>query len=623
MSEIIIHTQYIDESILKNITSKLKGEKSFTKKKNVYIDFLSKIVNRFSFDTNFHRYKSNGKLKIPNKILLEFSTKRKFHFNRVIMNIIGYSCKKNLKQILLFVLNDLAQRCKKTKEDIRLILEKPNDSGYTNYMLAGENVSILKFLWNNGARNLDYENSYNYNIISTLLFSKKQIRDIAMIEINNTNVEKIKNLQRNKINLTFKAIKWIFSKLNSRQRNLLNIDIGANLVSNISKYPFYKEIYFFLILNMFPSNSYPIKLSFDLIKFILVPIGINYNKQEVYKVTAINKTKEHEHIYLWLNFNEDKFEWIVSTKLGSSDFKYLLYRSSTEDTFKKVTDCSEWYDRKNSLVNISYSLFFNSNEIYLENCKEYFKRYNLEYPVLISYNIAFRDYANIYYANNIRCFVRKLYFSKSTNCKNLIKDFYNKYQNLVPHDEEIKSIFDWPINLVPNDIRSFVQFIKFNEKLNSIPNECKYLILEFYNNVSSLSYEPIIFKYFCTSNYDTQINFKISDYLNSYKFRIFSILNEIKICHQDISVIKRIKFKLNNLISRYLEKKRIVIDKINTFYATKALPDERIPHNCFLKFKYLQDMLKELEDRYHTNDTLDNNSQLSTISEESFRCVIS
>ena len=128
--------------------------KSFTKKKELLHKFLKEICPIY-FSINVHKKKKEN---MPSKLMYNLIIKQEFNFRGIKMNFIAYFCKYNLKKFLIFTLEELIPKCLEEgidiKGKIKNILEAPNDYGYTNYMLAGQNISILQTLWDKGARNL-------------------------------------------------------------------------------------------------------------------------------------------------------------------------------------------------------------------------------------------------------------------------------------------------------------------------------------------------------------------------------------------------------------------------------------------------------------------------------------
>tara|TARA_B100000524_G_C23651263_1_gene370216 strand:- start:818 stop:2911 length:2094 start_codon:yes stop_codon:yes gene_type:complete len=545
--------------------------KSFTKKKGLLHKFLKEICPIY-FSINVHKKKKEN---MPSKLMYNLIIKQEFNFRGIKMNFIAYFCKYNLKKFLIFTLEELIPKClgegigvkeNFVKGKIKNILEIPNDCGYTNYMLAGQNISILQILWDKGARNLLEVTTSGYDTFEVLLFSKYQSRkfdDLNRLYVNTRNNFYSKKMKE-EVRHLLDVVKFIFKRLSYAERIEVNKRI-PEYFKKYNKHPYYKSIFIWILANAkIFCNSYPVKMTLDKVllddriifevrKLLFLPIGLEHNSHEVYKLLEFKDGKsEAKQMYLWLSYKENKFSWIISEMIGNLDSSIL--KSDETSNFLDLKGCKEWHQEslKISADIVEITQEYNFCAYYLtsfEGVDEISLRMSFYLSELLSH---------LYYSKNIETFVKELYFSKSYFNRSLLNDFYNKYKCVINESscrEEIKSVFDWPSVLIPIEYRNFISLMS-KTQINRLPVDCKSKILDYLVSANFVCNNPIPFKYTIPENGGLDlIQFKHSDILNCCKYKIKNICRAYISC-----VISKISLKiygkgLYNLIKNYINKK--------------------------------------------------------------------
>ena len=541
--------------------------KSFTKKKELLHKFLKEICPIY-FSINVPKKKKEN---MPSKLMYNIIIKQKFNFRGIKMNFIAYFCKYNLKKFLIFTLEELIPKCLEkgidVKGKIKNILEVPNDRGYTNYMLAGQNISILQTLWDKGARNLLEVTTGGYDTFEVLLFSKCQrikfdyFQRLYVNTRNNFYSKKMKEEVRHLLDV----VKFIFKRLSYSEKIKVNKKI-PEYFEKYNKHPYYKSIFIWILANAkIFCNSYPVKMTLDKVllddrvvfevrKLLFLPIGLEHNSHEVYKLLEFKGGKsEAKQMYLWLSNKDNKFSWIISEMIGNLDSSIL--KSEETSNFLDLKRCKEWYQES---LKISADIVEITREYNF--CAYISKLTSFEGVDEISLKRSFlHEYlSHLYYSKNIETFVKELYFSKSYFNRSLLNDFYNKYKCVMNESscrEEIKSVFDWPSDLIPIEYRNFISLMG-KTQINRLPVDCKGKILDYLVSANFVCNNPIPFKYTIPENGDLNlIQFKHSDILNCCKYKIKNICRVYISC-----VISKISIKiygkgLYNLIKNFINKK--------------------------------------------------------------------
>ena len=545
--------------------------KSFTKKKGLLHKFLKEICPIY-FSINVHKKKKEN---MPSKLMYNLIIQQKFNFRGIEMNFIAYFCKYNLKKFLIFTLEELIPKCLGegigvkddfVKEKIKNIIEAPDDCGYTNYMLAGQNIGILQILWDKGARNLLEVTSGGYDTFEVLLFSKYQSRkfdDLRKLYVNSRNNLFSKKMKE-EVRHILDVVKFIFKKISYAERIEVNRKI-PEYFEKYNKHPYYKSIFIWILANAkIFCNSYPVEMTLDKVllddrdvfedrKLLFLPIGLEHNSHEVYKLLEFKDGKsEAKQMYLWLSNKENKFSWIISEMIGNLDSSIL--KSEETSNFLDLKGCKEWYQES---LKISADIVEITQEY---NFRAYISNLSSFEVDKISLRRSFLHecLSHLYYSKNIETFVKELYFSKSYFNRSLLNDFYNKYKCVMNESscrEEIKSVFDWPSDLIPLEYRNFISLMS-KTQINRLPVDCKSKILDYLVSANFVCNNPIPFKYTIPENGDLDlIQFKHSDILNCCKYKIKNICRAYISC-----VISKISLKiygkgLYNLIKNFINKK--------------------------------------------------------------------